>query len=133
MAKSGEDAVLRARDHVPHFTVSALDGRRVVYTEIWQRRHLLLLCLSDDAASRQYVDDVRAALPDLDPDDVALVATTEQVDGVPRPGVLIADRWGEIVFVVEAADVRSLPPPAELREWLTFVQSRCPECEGEAL
>lgn len=126
--------MLRARDHVPHFTITALDGSPVVYTRIWQRRHLVLLCLPPgDAASHQYVEEVRAALPDLDPDDVALVATGEPFEGMPCPGVLIADRWGEIMFVVEAAEVRLLPAPEELREWLTFVQSRCPECEGEAL
>jgi hypothetical protein len=126
--------LLRARDHVPHFTVTALDGSQVVYTRIWQRRHLLLLCLPPgDAASTSYVAEARAALPGLDPEDVALVATGEAFDGMPCPGVLIADRWGEIVFVVEAAEVRLLPAPQELADWLTFVQSRCPECEGEAL
>ena len=58
--------MLRARDHVPHFTITALDGSPVVYTRIWQRRHLVLLCLPPgDAASHQYVEEVRAALETL--------------------------------------------------------------------
>jgi hypothetical protein len=51
---------------------------------------------------------------------------------IGRPGVLIADRWGEVVFSDEAPDVGALPTSQELLDWLTFVRNRCPECEGES-
>ena len=64
--------------------------------------------------------------------DTECVITREQVEGVPCPGVITADRWGEICFVAEAGTIAALPPVAELVEWLHYVQIQCPECQGEA-
>jgi hypothetical protein len=49
------------------------------------------------------------------------------VTGVPRPGALVADRWGEVVHVEDG-----WPTVSSLLEWLDYVAHRCPECEGEA-
>jgi hypothetical protein len=48
------------------------------------------------------------------------------------PGVLLADRWGEIVHLTAASESARSPAPGELIEWLEYIQNRCPECEGEA-
>ena len=127
--------MLQAGHQVPHFRVSAIDGTGLEYKSLWQRQHLLLVCLpaADDAESRSYIEAVRQAACLFAPDDVACVFTRDAIDGISRPGVVIADRWGEIVFVAHAAEVSMLPSPRELSDWVRYVQSKCPECEGEAL
>jgi len=126
--------MLQVRDHVPHFTVTGIDGARVDYSQIWQRANLLLLSLPDSKSpeSDAYVGQVERQLRESDMADTKSVATRDVIAEVPHPGVLIADRWGEVAFVAEVQDVAGMPPPAELIEWLRYVQSRCPECEGEA-
>lgn len=42
--------------------------------------------------------------------------------------VFIADRWGQIYRVVRAAKDDGLPPPREIRDWLRFLATQCPEC-----
>jgi hypothetical protein len=44
----------------------------------------------------------------------------------------VADRWGEIVYIAGGVQVAELPSPHELADWVSYVQHRCPECEGEA-
>jgi hypothetical protein len=57
--------------------------------------------------------------------------TREAVAGVPTPGLLIADRWGEIYFVGTAPRACELPGPLEILEWLRYIEYECPECQGE--
>lgn len=64
--------------------------------------------------------------------DTAVVFTSAAIGGVPSPGVLIADRWGEIYYVAPTVDDPEMPEPDALIEWLRFVQYQCPECQGEA-
>ena len=46
--------------------------------------------------------------------------------------VTIADQWGEIAVMEEAADHHFMEPK-ELITWLRYLAMKCPECEGEAL
>ena len=126
--------MLERGDRVPHFDVTTLDGGRARYNEVWQRKNLLLVSISDAEASESsgYVARLSAGRPALTAHDTALVVTTDHVDGVPRPGIVIADRWGEIHFVAHAPAAAGLPDPDELTGWLRYVQQQCPECEGEA-
>jgi hypothetical protein len=48
------------------------------------------------------------------------------------PGVVVADRWGEIVHVATTSQVDILTSPEDLLDWLDYLEKRCPECEGEA-
>jgi hypothetical protein len=41
--------MLERGDQVPHFAVTMLHGTRTDYSEIWQRRNLLLVCLPAEA------------------------------------------------------------------------------------
>jgi hypothetical protein len=120
--------MLEPGQDVPHFEVTALDGRPVRYGDVWQRRHLLLIALgpSDDPAGRAYADRLERARADLSAHDTAVVITADAVAGVPVPGILIADRWGEIQHVEQGR-----PEPDALADWLRFVQQQCPECQGE--
>ena len=122
-----------AGDLVPHFDVRTIDDEPFSYSSIWQRKNLLFVALptveSDSAAD--YAAGLTARLHELGDRDVEVVITRERVPGLPAPGVVVADRWGEIVYAIEGSDVRELPSPEEVVEWLTFVRNRCPECEGE--
>lgn len=126
--------MLERGDRVPHFDVATLDGGRARYTDVWQRKNLLLVSVSEVESSESsgYVARLAAGVPELTAHDTALVVTTEHIDGAPRPGVVVADRWGEIHFVAHKPAVGELPDADELIGWLRYVQQQCPECEGEA-
>ena len=64
--------------------------------------------------------------------DARCVVTAEVVPGLPYPGAVVADRWGEIIFAARANGDDEPADPGELVDWLQFVASQCPECEGEA-
>ena len=123
---------IRPHDLVPMFTASNADGTRVRYEEIWQRRNLLLVSLpNDDPTGAEYATTLGVLEPDLAAYDAALIITTTRIEGVPSPGVVVADRWGEVYYVQEADRASSLPAPDELIDWLRFVRNECPECQGE--
>jgi hypothetical protein len=125
---------LRSGDRVPHFDVTRHDGSRVRYaTEIWQSRNLLLLSIPDRARAEfaGYLETLTRRLADISGQETTSVVTSEAVPGVPHPGLLIADRWGEIFLVVDATAAADLPDVDDLVEWLGYVQRQCPECQGE--
>ena len=126
--------MLQPGDLIPHFSVTALDGRTVEYSTIWQRRNLVLITLpaSDSASSRVYVSQLAADLPGFSDQDTEWIVTKDVVAGLARPGAVVADRWGEIVHVAAGSDVDDLPRPSELFQWVAYLQIQCPECQGEA-
>jgi hypothetical protein len=121
-------------DHVPHFEVTRLDGSRVRYADIWQRRNLLLVLLPDwrSGPAGDYVAELTARSQELAALDTECLVTPDVVPGAPSPGVVIADRWGEIRFVRAAPAVADLPRAGELMELLRGIEHECPECQGEA-
>jgi len=124
--------MLKPGDILPHFTVTELDGRQVDYSSIWQRRNLVLVMLPDSGpSSREYARQLASRL-DSQADHTAWIATTDRVPGLPSPGAIVADRWGELNHVASAASVAGLPSVDALAEWVEYVRYRCPECEGEA-
>ena len=126
--------MLKTGDLVSHFAVTTLGGQRFAYSDIWQRKNLLLVLLShaESAGNADYVSQLTEQLSYLTADDTACVVTRDSISGLPTPAVVVADRWGEIHHVAHAARIEDLTPPAELVEWCRFVQRQCPECEGEA-
>jgi hypothetical protein len=118
---------------VPFFELVTVDGDAVSYSTIWQRRSLVLVTLpplraADDPIAARFLD----RRQDFAAHDAALVVTCDPVPGLPAPGILVADRWGEIAHVAAAQDAADLPPVSDALEWLEYLQRRCPECEGEA-
>jgi len=93
-----------------------------------------LVCLAgaDLGAAEQYraaIEDYRDAVTGAD---ARFLVTRDVIAGLPAPSVVIGDRWGEVHHVATAdSSLAALPAPAELLEWLHYVQMRCPECEGE--
>jgi peroxiredoxin len=123
--------MLQAGDLVPHFTVTTFRGETFAYSDIWQRKNLVLVLLphAESAASSKFVDQLTAQMSELTGDDSACVITRDSVSGVQSPGIVVADRWGEIHHV---ADGNTVPSPDDVIEWLRYVQHQCPECEGES-
>jgi hypothetical protein len=125
--------LLQTGNLLPHFDVIDLYGRRFDYSSIWQRKNLVLVIVSDtDSSWESYAEQLMAHAHDSNRDDTAWVVTRDRVMGLPNPGAVVADRWGELMHVVHAPDVARLPTPDQLVEWVDYVQHRCPECEGEA-
>jgi hypothetical protein len=125
--------VLRRGDQVPHFSVTTLDGKQVVYRNMWQRRNLLLaLCARCDAHSDlDWVAQLGRTVPELAALNTEYVITAERIAGFPASGVVIADRWGEIQAIVDDPD-GAVVDADDILDWLRYVENRCPECEGES-
>lgn len=125
---------MQARDQLPHFTVRDSAGATFDYDAIWQRKHLVLVSLPPDrptavddqglGAARAYADQLHTAMADLTHAGIVCVVTTDSVPGVPRPGAVVADRWGEVVFV-SAAGQLAPPAPADLAGWAKMTAMRC--------
>lgn len=110
---------------VHFFDVATTDGRRVRYQDLWQRRELLLISLAGDAPP-SLAADLRARVGSA----AEVVVTTSAIEGVPQPGAVVADRWGEIHHVTTIDP--TAPDLDDLVEWVRFVRMQCPECQGEA-
>jgi hypothetical protein len=123
---------LRNGDAVPHFVVRAGEGRVVEYSAIWQRRNLVLVAVPSSARADPYVATLQSRAAAFDEHESSVVVTEDRIPGLPAPGLLVADRWGEIVHLVTPQAVSDLPPAATLLRWLEAIEHRCPECEGEA-
>ena len=128
--RPGRLTMLQQGDHVPHFTVPDAAGASAAYSRVWQRKHLVLVRLRDPSPSAMAT--LADALASIEDEDTALIVTRGDIDGIPGAGVLIADRWGEIVFAAHAERDSDLPDADEIREWVRYVRMKCPECEGEA-
>jgi hypothetical protein len=126
--------MLQQGDPVPHFEVTTLQGLVFDYSSIWQRRNLLLVMfpVTERDLPLSYVSQLRNRAAEFAAQDTECVMTRDRVAGISAPAVIVADRWGEIIHLAAASDVADLPTVEELSEWLTYVQNRCPECEGEA-
>jgi hypothetical protein len=118
-------------DAVPHVTIDTPHGR-FNYDDIWQRRSLVLVVLSATAQDDRYANALDARRTDFQALESVCVTTRNAIDGLPPASLLIADKWGEIVYVTTGRSPGELPPPEEVLDWLQWVAHRCPECEGEA-
>lgn len=49
-------------------------------------------------------------------------------DGEDDHRLIVADRYGQVYAVHDAARVDELPGPDDLEEWFRFLATACPEC-----
>ena len=117
---------------MPHFDVVTLAGSRFAYQSIWQHRNLVLVTVTERSSvwERDYAAQLAGRSADFEARNCVCVATADPIPGLVAPAVLIADRWGEIIFVARAP--AALPDPDVLLDWAEYLEQRCPECEGEA-
>jgi hypothetical protein len=125
--------MLERGDSVPHFDLHSAFGEPFSYGSIWQHHNLVLVTLPTGQAesAQHYTTQIASFLPEFNARNAICVVARGTVAGVAGPGILIADRWGEVVHVEAHDEVADFPPLRELLEWLDYVQIRCPECEGE--
>lgn len=125
--------MLSVGDLLPHFEATLVTGERFAYSQVWQRKNLVLVVLPPDVAvaAASYEAQLREHVAMFSATDTVCVVTCDNVSGLPDGAVAIADRWGEIAHIASAGDKSALPPAFELLEWVRFLQQRCPECEGE--
>jgi hypothetical protein len=122
---------MRRGDPLPHFSVTTVDGNRVEYADLWQRKNVVLLTVPADGSAAAYASELLSDEALLATHDTACIVTGDSLQGLPPASVVIADRWGEIQFIVTGQSVRALPSIGELVDWLEHVQHQCPECQGE--
>jgi peroxiredoxin len=132
MDEMTEPKLLGRGDQVPHFEVRTVEGQVFSYSTIWQRKNLLLVVLPASSPESGYISDLRARESDFQNVETECVITGDGLARLPAPGVLIADRWGEIIYITAASESARSPTPEDLLGWLQYIQNRCPECEGEA-
>jgi peroxiredoxin len=123
--------VLERGNQVPHFQVTTVSGSVFNYAQIWQRKNLLLVLLSPSHSVVGYVSDLGALEAEFQRLETTCVIARASLPDLRAPAVLVADRWGEVVHAAAVSDPAHFPAPAELLEWLQYIQHRCPECEGE--
>lgn len=118
--------------YVPHFDVTTIDGRRVRYDDIWQRRNLVLVLVTSQEreAGARYASQLEARQAEFEREGTTVVVTTEAVPKVSAPTAVVANRWGEIVFLETASGGQTFrwPDVDELLSWVHFVEIQCPEC-----
>ena len=118
--------------YVPHFDVMTLDGRRVQYDDIWQRRNLVLVLVSpqerDDGA--RYAAQLQARRDEFEREETTVVVTTDPVPKLEAPSALVADRWGEILHLETGSSGQTscFADVDELLSWVHFAEIQCPEC-----
>jgi hypothetical protein len=109
-----------------------LDGSRVRYVDLWQRRNLLLVTLrAGDPTGADYATGLARYGQAFTAHDAVTVVTHDVVPGLPAPGILAADRWGTIYEVAAATRAVDLPGMDTVAEWLRYIDYECPECQGE--
>ena len=120
---------LIAGDALPFFDVVTVDGSRLAYQQFWQQRNVVLISLlpDEDESDKKLVTLLTSIRRQFAALQAVCVLTRDGVARVPRPGVVIADRWGEVQSVAAG-----LPEPQDLLDTLEYLQQKCPECEGES-
>lgn len=122
---------LNRGDLLPHFEARTIQGHDFIYSGIWQRKQLAMILVPESFSDSGFVSRWESLRADFEARETVLTISTEPVPGLPAPGVVVADRWGEIVFVAGSERVDELPGPAELLDWADYTRRRCAECEGE--
>jgi hypothetical protein len=100
------------------------------------RRHLATTDLVLVLVSPQERDDgarcqsqLQARRGEFEREETTVVVTTDAVPKLPTPAVLVADRWGEILYLETSSGDQTFrfPDVNELLSWMHFIAIQCPE------
>jgi hypothetical protein len=77
--------MLKAGDLLPHFSVTTLGGEPFAYSDVWQRKNLLLVSLShaDSPGNAEYVSQLASQISALTGDDIVCVVTSDNIAAFP--------------------------------------------------
>ena len=125
---------MKSGDRLPDVQVPSVDGD-IVRLRTHSRLATVLLALHPEcSACNAYREDIAAHGRQLSEWDGRVVAVGPLPDiGIEAPSVLIADQWGELAVVENAGEQHAFIDVQEVIDWLRFLATKCPECEGEAL
>jgi hypothetical protein len=107
----------RVGDLLPRRLVDRARARRIDATAI-------LVPGAGSAAAR--IGDWQALADEFAAWDGRLIVA--EADGEPLHRLLVADRYGQVYAVHDAADQGDLPDGHALAEWFRFLATACPEC-----
>ena len=133
-AGPGSEVFLKSGDRLPDVQVQSVDGD-MVSLRTHSRLATVLLALHPDCGKcSAYRDDIAAHAQQLrEWDGRVLAVGPHAASGIEAPSVLIADQWGELAVVENAGEQHEFIEVQEVIDWLRFLATKCPECEGEAL
>ena len=128
------DSMFQQGDAVPHFEVTTIHGEQLNYSTVWQRKNLVLVALPESGSELAHrdVSHLVSKVPEFEAAKAVCVLTRDRVPGILSPGLVVADKWGEIAYVAFTSRADELPSAEELLDWVHYLESRCPECEGES-
>ena len=125
---------MKSGDRLPDLEVPTLDGD-MVRLRTHSRLATVLLALHPDCAPcqayRETIEQHAVQVREWDGRVVAIAA--HDAAGIEAPSVLVADQWGELAAVENAGAQHAFIDAQEVIDWLRFLATKCPECEGEAL
>lgn len=116
---------------IPHFVVTTREGGEARYTDVWQRRNLVLFALprSLNERARTYLLELQRRVAAATTDDTIVIAGQPAAQSIPDSTLIICDRWGEIAHLEKlSGDVATWPSADEVLEWVQFIRMQCPEC-----
>jgi hypothetical protein len=118
--------------YVPHFEVTTVDGQRVRYDDIWQRRNLVLVLVNPQAreAGAHYASQLEARRAEFEREETAVVVTADAVPKLAAPAALVADRWGRDPPSRDRLERRVVPLSGHQRAVVmgALRGDPCPEC-----
>lgn len=124
--------VLIFADNRPGTTKLLLEAAQQ-YTEIQgQEAELLAVVRQSPAQAAAMKQQLKLPYPVLADADGCIHRQVGAVDPQEHvaPAAYITDRFGEVFGIYRTRDGQTLPPVAEILNWLEFINHQCPECEA---
>jgi peroxiredoxin len=118
--------------------VHTFDGHSVSVSDFRGRRNFVLVFPGLRGEESSLLNELRQSAAELQeeeaivliadaPDDARRHYGAASPEGSRIAALYVADRYGEIYFAAHNGPGDSLPPAAEILEWLRFINAQCPE------
>src|SRR5688572_6083934 len=88
------------------------EGALVDYHDVWQKMNLVLVTLADDDPTAEaYAMSLSVLGPVIASQEVGFIVTSSHIEEVASPGVVVADRCGQVYYVSYSNRASELPGP----------------------